>query len=174
MLICFFFFSFFFCLETQSERDWVLQEFRTGKSPLMIATDVASRGLDVKDIKTVINYDFPSNVEDYVHRIGRTGRAGEKGYSITFFTRTDAPKARQLVELLTKNDQVVPPELSEMCGVGKGGGSRGGYRGGFGGGRGGGRGGYGGGSRGDYPPRDNYGYGGGGGSSAGGPPRDRY
>lgn len=56
----------------------MLQEFRTGKSPLMIATDVASRGIDVKDIKTVINYDFPGSLEDYVHRIGRTGRAGAK------------------------------------------------------------------------------------------------
>ena len=65
----------------------------------MIATDVASRGLDVKDIKTVINYDFPSATEDYVHRIGRTGRAGEKGLSVTFFTRNDAKKARDLIAL---------------------------------------------------------------------------
>ena len=54
----------------QKERDWVLQEFKTGKSPLMIATDVASRGLDVKDIRYVINYDFPKEIEDYIHRIG--------------------------------------------------------------------------------------------------------
>ena len=54
----------------QKERDWVLNEFKTGKSPLMIATDVASRGLDVKDIRYVINYDFPKEIEDYIHRIG--------------------------------------------------------------------------------------------------------
>jgi len=143
--------------KSQSERDWVLQEFRTGASPLMIATDVASRGLDVKDIRTVINYDFPTQVEDYVHRIGRTGRAGEKGYSVTFFTRNDGKRARELIELLRKNDQVVPKELEEMSFMSGGGGGRGGGgrfggrggRGGSGGGRGGGRGGY-----------DSYGYGG--------------
>ncbi len=102
----------------------MLQEFRSGASPLMIATDVASRGLDVKDIKTVINYDFPTQVEDYVHRIGRTGRAGEKGLSITFFSPNDAKKARDLIELLRKNDQVVPPELEAMQGGGGYGGQR--------------------------------------------------
>ncbi|KAF4678194.1 hypothetical protein FOL47_003256 [Perkinsus chesapeaki] len=55
----------------QSERDWVLAEFKSGRMPIMVATDVASRGLDVKDVKYVINYDFPGTVEDYVHRIGR-------------------------------------------------------------------------------------------------------
>lgn len=55
----------------QSERDWVLNQFKTGRSAIMIATDVASRGLDVKDVKYVINYDFPGTIEDYVHRIGR-------------------------------------------------------------------------------------------------------
>jgi ATP-dependent RNA helicase DDX5/DBP2 len=59
--------------KSQQERDWVLTEFKAGKAPLMIATDVASRGIDVKDIKTVINYDFPATCEDYVHRVGRTG-----------------------------------------------------------------------------------------------------
>ncbi|KAI7596457.1 ATP-dependent RNA helicase, partial [Hortaea werneckii] len=60
----------------QNERDWVLNEFKTGKSPIMVATDVASRGIDVKDITHVFNYDYPNNSEDYVHRIGRTARAG--------------------------------------------------------------------------------------------------
>ena len=59
----------------------VFKEFKTGKSPIMIATDVAARGLDVKDIRYVINYDFPNQIEDYVHRIGRTGRAGATGSS---------------------------------------------------------------------------------------------
>lgn len=54
----------------QNERDWVLNEFKTGKSPIMVATDVASRGIDVKDITHVFNYDYPNNSEDYVHRIG--------------------------------------------------------------------------------------------------------
>lgn len=109
----------------------------------------------------LLSDDFPGAVEDYVHRIGRTGRAGEKGYSVTFFTRNDAKKARDLISLLEKNDQVVPPELAAMS-FGGGGGGGGGYRGGgggFRGGRGGGGGGYGGGGGG----RDSYGYGGGGG-----------
>lgn len=58
----------------QSERDWVLGQFRSGKTLILLATDVAARGLDVNDIKFVINYDYPNNSEDYVHRIGRTGR----------------------------------------------------------------------------------------------------
>ncbi|KAL9122045.1 MAG: hypothetical protein Q9187_001406, partial [Circinaria calcarea] len=70
----------------QNERDWVLNEFKTGKSPIMVATDVASRGIDVKNITHVLNYDYPNNSEDYVHRIGRTGRAGALGTAITLFT----------------------------------------------------------------------------------------
>ncbi|KAJ2760084.1 ATP-dependent RNA helicase dbp2, partial [Coemansia nantahalensis] len=69
--------------KSQGERDWVIRDFRNGNSPIMVATDVASRGLDIKDVKFVINYDFPNNVEDYVHRIGRTGRAGASGTAIT-------------------------------------------------------------------------------------------
>ena len=61
--------------KSQQERDWVLQQFREGKAPIMLATDVAARGLDVQGIKFVVNYDFPQNgIEDYIHRIGRTGR----------------------------------------------------------------------------------------------------
>ncbi|MGB1599242.1 MAG: DEAD/DEAH box helicase, partial [Promethearchaeia archaeon] len=63
----------------QHQRTRTLNEFKDGRTPILIATDVAARGLDVKEVKAVINYDFPSNVEDYVHRIGRTGRAGAKG-----------------------------------------------------------------------------------------------
>ncbi|KAJ1504759.1 ATP-dependent RNA helicase dbp2 [Coelomomyces lativittatus] len=62
--------------KVQSERDMVIKGFRSGKIPIMVATDVAARGLDVKDVKYVINFDMPGNIEDYVHRIGRTGRAG--------------------------------------------------------------------------------------------------
>merc|ERR1719458_1680098 len=58
----------------QTEREWVLTEFKTGKTAILVATDVAARGLDVDDVKFVINYDYPNNSEDYIHRIGRTGR----------------------------------------------------------------------------------------------------
>ncbi|KAK8946807.1 DEAD-box ATP-dependent RNA helicase 30 [Platanthera zijinensis] len=99
----------------QAERDWVLAEFKSGKSPIMTATDVAARGLDVKDIKCVINYDFPSSLEDYVHRIGRTGRAGAKGTAFSFFTQGNAKYAKGLVKILQEAGQSVSPPLAEMA-----------------------------------------------------------
>ena len=68
----------------QSQRERVLREFRNNQIKILIATDVAARGLDVKDITHVINFDQPSTYEDYVHRIGRTGRAGKSGQALTF------------------------------------------------------------------------------------------
>ncbi|KAF9167861.1 ATP-dependent RNA helicase dbp2 [Actinomortierella ambigua] len=142
--------------KAQNERDWVLNEFKTGKSPIMVATDVASRGIDVKDVKYVINYDFPTNVEDYVHRIGRTGRGGAKGASYTFFTMDNAKQAKELVGILREAKQDIDPRLAEMASMRGGGGGGGGRYGGGGGGRG-----RGGGGRG-------YGGGGGGGGRYGG------
>ncbi|XP_057951915.1 DEAD-box ATP-dependent RNA helicase 20 [Malania oleifera] len=101
--------------KSQEERDWVLAEFRSGRSPIMTATDVAARGLDVKDIKCVVNYDFPSSLEDYVHRIGRTGRAGARGTAFTFFTHANAKFARYLIKILQEAGQVVPPPLSALA-----------------------------------------------------------
>ncbi|KAI5306179.1 ATP-dependent RNA helicase dbp2 [Ascosphaera pollenicola] len=122
----------------QNERDWVLNEFKTGKSPIMVATDVASRGIDVRDITHVLNYDYPNNSEDYVHRIGRTGRAGRKGTAITLFTTDNAKQARDLVNILTESKQQIDPRLAEMVRYGGGGGGGRGW-GGRGRGRGGGR-----------------------------------
>ncbi|GMR59979.1 hypothetical protein PMAYCL1PPCAC_30174, partial [Pristionchus mayeri] len=112
----------------QGERDWVLNEFKTGKTPILLATDVAARGLDVDDIKFVINYDYPNNSEDYVHRIGRTGRRDKKGTAYTFFTPSNAPKARDLLKILDEAKQSVVPELRDLAmrGGGGGGGGRGG------------------------------------------------
>lgn len=86
---------------------------------------------DVKDIKTVINYDYPSNNEDYVHRIGRTGRAGSKGTAITLFTSDSSRQARELVNVLREANQHIDPKLAEMARYSGGGGgnSRYGYRG---------------------------------------------
>ncbi|XP_011270510.1 hypothetical protein CAOG_08856 [Capsaspora owczarzaki ATCC 30864] len=117
--------------KNQSERDWVLAEFKAGKCDILIATDVASRGLDVKDIRFVINYDFPNNVEDYVHRIGRTARAQATGTSYTLFTRDDAGRARDLVNVLREAEQEIPPALQAL--TGRGGDSRRGPPGRFGG-----------------------------------------
>merc|ERR1711865_282318 len=110
--------------KSQQERDWVLQQFKANKSPCMVATDVAARGLDVKDITLVINYDFPNGIEDYVHRIGRTGRAGAKGASHTFFTSNNAKQSRDLVRVLSEANQPVPHELQALVGTGGGGGGR--------------------------------------------------
>ena len=83
----------------QKERDWVLSEFKTGSTAILVATDVAARGLDVDDVKFVINYDYPNNSEDYVHRIGRTGRKDKTGTSYTLFTPQNAPKAKDLMHI---------------------------------------------------------------------------
>ncbi|KAH9812601.1 P-loop containing nucleoside triphosphate hydrolase protein [Melampsora americana] len=146
----------------QTERDWVLGEFKSGRSPIMIATDVASRGLDVKDVAYVINYDMPNGIEDYIHRIGRTGRAGRTGTAYSYISADQGKLARELVKILQDAKQVVPPALVELSsfGGGGGGGRRGG--GGYGGGRGGGGGRYGGGGA---TGANSYGMGGGGGSS---------
>ncbi|PNT73434.1 DEAD-box ATP-dependent RNA helicase 30 [Brachypodium distachyon] len=100
--------------KAQSERDYVLSEFKSGKSPIMAATDVAARGLDVKDIKCVINFDFPTTIEDYIHRIGRTGRAGATGMAFTFFTHSNSKYSRNLVKILREAGQVVNPALEAM------------------------------------------------------------
>jgi ATP-dependent RNA helicase DDX5/DBP2 len=124
--------------KSQQERDFVLREFRNGKSCILIATDVAARGLDVEGIKYVINYDYPNSSEDYIHRIGRTGRSDSTGTSYAFFTPSNFRQAKDLVSVLKEANQVVNPKLSEMasrCGgfgsKGGGGGRWGGYGGGF-------------------------------------------
>ena len=72
----------------------MLEDFKRGRLSILVATDVAARGLDVDDIKFVINYDYPSNSEDYIHRIGRTGRKGNTGTSYTLFTPRNSAKAQ--------------------------------------------------------------------------------
>ncbi|KAK4056224.1 ATP-dependent RNA helicase dbp2 [Microbotryomycetes sp. JL221] len=115
----------------QAERDWVMGEFRSGGHPILIATDVASRGLDIQNVTHVILYDTPSTAEDYVHRIGRTGRAGKKGTAICFVTRDDTRLAQTIARLISDAGQEVPPELVELASSG----GFGGYGGGGGGSR---------------------------------------
>ncbi|EEC42635.1 predicted protein [Phaeodactylum tricornutum CCAP 1055/1] len=152
----------------QWERTRVMQAFKGGQLRVLIATDVAARGLDVKDVGVVVNYDMPSGVngvEDYVHRIGRTGRAGNKGKAYTFFTQGDRKNATQLVQVLTKAQQEIPPELQAMARPRFGGGGRGSGGRGYSSGRGG-RGYMGGGGGGGYG-RGGYGRGGGRGGRGG-------
>uniref|UniRef100_A0A9J8BEX7 RNA helicase n=1 Tax=Cyprinus carpio carpio TaxID=630221 RepID=A0A9J8BEX7_CYPCA len=169
--------------KSQQERDWVLNEFKYGKAPILIATDVASRGLglllrfnvlvtycvyytvlpfpfnccaflspshlkveswrqdlgmtrpgspggDVEDIKFVINYDYPNNSEDYIHRIGRTARSQKTGTAYTFFTPNNMKQAHDLVSVLREANQAINPKLIQMA-EDRGGRSRGGRGGGY-------------------------------------------
>uniref|UniRef100_A0A0D3GIF1 RNA helicase n=1 Tax=Oryza barthii TaxID=65489 RepID=A0A0D3GIF1_9ORYZ len=100
---------------TQQERESALRSFKTGLTPIMVATDVASRGLDVPNVAHVINYDLPKSVEDYVHRIGRTGRAGKAGSATAFFTESDHSLAKGLLELMTEAKQDVPDWLVQYA-----------------------------------------------------------
>jgi len=107
----------------QSQRERALKDFKSGKSTILVATDVAGRGVHVKDLGCVINYDFPQSCDDYIHRIGRTGRAGSTGTAITFFDRRkDSKKAAKLVQILERSGQEVPPQLRQIRGSSYGGG----------------------------------------------------
>jgi len=100
--------------KNQYARSDALASFKDGSIPLLIATDVAARGLDIPDVEYVINYTFPLTIEDYVHRIGRTGRAGKLGISHTFFTLHDKSHAGALVNVLREANQNVPEELTKF------------------------------------------------------------
>ncbi|XP_068750067.1 probable ATP-dependent RNA helicase DDX43 isoform X2 [Montipora capricornis] len=99
----------------QVDREQALDDFKTGRAKILIATDVASRGLDIRGVTCVLNFDFPRNIEDYVHRIGRTGRAGKKGTSLTFVTRDDWRQAHKLINIMVEANQEVPDELADMA-----------------------------------------------------------
>ncbi|CAG0920988.1 unnamed protein product [Notodromas monacha] len=100
--------------KSQQERDAVLNDFRKGRAMVLVATDVAARGLDVDDVKFVVNFDFPNNTEDYIHRIGRTGRSNKKGTAYTFFTTNNARSAKDLIGILRETNQVVNPLLDDL------------------------------------------------------------
>lgn len=97
----------------QSARSRILHDFKSGRAHVLIATDVAARGIDVSDIQVVINYNMPGNSEDYVHRIGRTGRAGKLGTSISFFSEDDESLIPELIPILQESNQAVPEQFSE-------------------------------------------------------------
>lgn len=99
---------------SQQQRTQALNEFKTGESNLLLATDVAARGLDIPNVMTVINLTFPLTVEDYVHRIGRTGRAGQSGTAHTLFTEQEKHLAGALVNVLNGANQPVPEDLKKF------------------------------------------------------------
>jgi probable ATP-dependent RNA helicase DDX4 len=112
----------------QSQREAALREFASGQRKVLVATAVAARGLDIPKVSMVINYDMPKEIEEYVHRIGRTGRVGHQGKAISFFDlQNDAPIAAPLVDILKGAGQPVPEFLEKI------GSSGGGYGGDFGG-----------------------------------------
>jgi len=95
---------------TQAKRTSVMEGFKKGTVPLLIATDVAARGLDIQDVTHVINYDVPKNPEDYIHRIGRTARAGKKGKAITLLCNQDFPFYQQILDVLDKEPERLTAE----------------------------------------------------------------
>ena len=100
--------------KSQRMRSETLQRFKEGSCNVMIATDVAARGLDIQDIEWVVNYDFPLDIENYIHRIGRTGRASKKGNSLTYITLDEARYAGKLKKILIEANQTVPKELEDL------------------------------------------------------------
>jgi len=96
----------------QSKREKVLMKFRKNRFQILVATDVAARGLDIPHIEHVINYDIPQNPEDYIHRIGRTARAGAKGSALTFLSPADQKNWR-LIEKLINPDATLPKKKTD-------------------------------------------------------------
>jgi ATP-dependent RNA helicase DBP3 len=97
--------------KSQDQRIAALSSFKDGSCAVLVATDVAARGLDIPGVETVINFSFPLTIEDYIHRIGRTGRAGKFGVSHTFFTTNDKARAGELVNVMRTAAQKVPKEM---------------------------------------------------------------
>ncbi|OQV19458.1 putative ATP-dependent RNA helicase DDX46 [Hypsibius exemplaris] len=111
----------------QFDRDSTINDFKKGNVPVLVATSVAARGLDVKNLILVVNYDSPNHYEDYVHRCGRTGRAGNKGFAYTFLTTDQQRYSVDIVRALEASEAQVPPDLkllfetykARMAGEGK-------------------------------------------------------
>ena len=99
----------------QTSRERALHNFRAGKSSVLCATDVAARGIHINKLRHVINYDFPSNLDQYCHRVGRTGRLGDEGTSYSLITRAMAPMAGDLIDLLKSCGQNIEPNLDELA-----------------------------------------------------------
>ena len=99
--------------KSQDERLKALEAFKRGEVDVLVATDVAARGLDIVDLPAVFNFDVPFNAEDYVHRIGRTGRAGASGLAVTLVSRDDARLVADIEKLIKKKIEIEPLELDD-------------------------------------------------------------
>lgn len=101
--------------KSQFQRESILSDFRNGRIEVMVATEVAARGLDVNNIKYVINYDYPMNSADYIHRIGRTGRSGNTGTAYSLLTNENGSQVRDLIEVMREANQEIDPELLQLA-----------------------------------------------------------
>ncbi|KAI3450293.1 hypothetical protein Pfo_006958, partial [Paulownia fortunei] len=90
------------------EREYALRSFKSGKTPILVATDVAAYGLDIPHVAHVVNFDLLNDIDDYVHRIGRTGRAGKIGLATAFFNENNSSLARPLANLMQEANQEIP------------------------------------------------------------------
>lgn len=100
--------------KSQVDRSMSIEKFKLGKVPILIATDVVGRGIDFSNANYVINFDTPKNIDDYIHRIGRTGRCGQKGCSISFINMSSKPILKDLSTLLRNNEIEVPKFFREI------------------------------------------------------------
>merc|ERR1711890_10509 len=99
---------------TSEERNLILKEFRSGSSRVLITTDLLARGIDVQQVSLVINYDLPSNRENYIHRIGRSGRFGRKGVAINFVTDEDVRAFREIEQFYNTKVEEMPMDVAEL------------------------------------------------------------
>lgn len=100
---------------SQQEREFALRSFKKGDTPILVATDVAARGLDIPHVAHVVNFDLPNDIDDYVHRIGRTGRAGKSGLATAFFNEGNVSLAKPLADLMQEANQEVPDWLARYA-----------------------------------------------------------
>ncbi|XP_074550805.1 DEAD-box helicase 3 X-linked a isoform X4 [Halichoeres trimaculatus] len=100
---------------SQRDREEALHQFRSGRCPILVATAVAARGLDICNVKHVINFDLPSDIEEYVHRIGRTGRVGNLGLATSFFNDKNSNITKDLLDILVEAKQEVPSWLESLA-----------------------------------------------------------
>merc|ERR1711860_106883 len=98
----------------QHERDLVMREFRSGSSRVLISTDLLARGIDVQQVSLVINYDLPQNMENYLHRIGRSGRFGRKGVAINFVTNSDVRAMKDIEKFYHTQIEEMPMDIADL------------------------------------------------------------
>merc|ERR1712099_226144 len=97
----------------QNERELVMREFRSGSSRVLISTDLLARGIDVQQVSLVINYDLPQSTENYLHRIGRSGRFGRKGAAINFVTNSDVRSMKDIERYYCTQIDELPADIAD-------------------------------------------------------------